>query len=97
MDYRSNILDYRSTGITPQLFQVVKSPGFRVEDVDDGIEIIHTYPFGMLKSLYMSRMKFNLRLQTPFYISGNTSDLGGRITFADDKKICWDIIQFPEI
>lgn len=72
-------------------------PGLRVKNVDDDVKIVHTYPFGMLSPLYMRRTHMKFSSQSTLNILRNRSDLRSRITFADDKIICWCVTYGFEV
>lgn len=88
---------FSSVGIAPKLLQVIKCPGLGMKNMNDGVEVVHTYPFGMLSSFDMGRVDFLLRFQPSLDVARNRSDLGGGIAFADNKVICRGILQVPQV
>lgn len=83
--------------IAPQLLEIIIMPGLRVKNVDDDVKVIHTYPFGMLSPLHMGRTEVQFCSEPTLDILGNSSDLGSRITFADDEIISRRVIYGFEV
>lgn len=58
-----------------------------MEDMYDCVEVVHADPECVSRTFYMAWVKAYALLQIFFYPVGNSLDLGGGSTFADDKKV----------
>lgn len=83
--------------ITPQLFEIIVKPCLRVKNVDDNIKVVHTYPFAMLRSLYMSRTHVQFCSKSTLNILRNRSDLSSRLTLANNEIICRCVVYGFEV
>lgn len=83
--------------VTPQVLQLVKLAGFGVENVDDGVEIIKTDPFGHLAAVYGFGVFAQFSLEPGLHIFGDGGYLRNGFTLADNKKVSRAIVELAQV
>ena len=95
--HASHILIFNPFGITPELLQVVKPARLRVEDVHDGVKIIHTDPLGMLGPFDMAGFQLDFVPEPPLNVPGNRPHLCGGVPLTDNKIIRRGIVNAAKV
>lgn len=83
--------------VTPQILQLVKSPGLRVEYVDDRVKIIKANPFSYLTAVNGFWIFAQLSLEAVLNIVGDGRYLGNGLALTDDKKVSRPIVQLAQV
>ncbi len=65
--------------------------------MNDGVEIVHAYPTGVLYALHVKGRLAKLILQPFMDVSRDSLDLRTGIPLADDEKISGGIVQFSKV
>jgi len=79
------------------MFEFVKIARFRVKNVYHRIEVVHQDPIGIAGALCVRRCRFEFILHFFEDAVGDSFDVCVGIAFADDKKICRCVAEFPKI
>lgn len=83
--------------IAPHFFELVKSTGIGLHNVDDHIYIIHQYPFGMLKTFLPIWLFAGGFFYLVLYAVGNSFHLRTAAGLAYDEKVGHRFLNLSQV
>lgn len=91
------LLVRRDHTITPQIFQLVKFAGLRVENVNDNVKIVKANPIRMAPASSGFGQLSQFLLHALLHLSGDRCHLSCRITFTDEEEFRRSFLELTQV